>query len=86
MLLETSTAATIIDQVTSSDKGLKLSDVVDAETAKQFSAFDGFKVEFKVGVGEVPGIAFSGKGQAGGSAFYLANTGTPRSSRPRGTS
>jgi len=77
MLLETSTAATIIDQVTSSDKGLKLSDVVDAETAKQFSAFDGFKVEFKVGVGEVPGIAFSGKGQAGGSAFYLANTGTP---------
>jgi len=77
MLLETSTAATIIDQVTSSDKGLKLSDVVDAETAKQFAAFDGFKVNFKVGVGEVPGIKVSGRGQVGGAAFYMTNTGTP---------
>lgn len=77
MLLETSTAATIIDQVTSSDKGLKLSDVVDAETAKQFAAFDGFKVDFKVGVGEVPGIEMSGRGQIGGAAFYMTNTGSP---------
>jgi len=75
MLIETSTAATLIDQVTSSENGLDLSDVVDAETAKQFEAFNGFKVEFEVGVGEVPGISQSGKGQAGGAAFYMTNTG-----------
>ncbi|MFN8051973.1 MAG: extracellular solute-binding protein [Acidimicrobiales bacterium] len=76
MLLETSTAATIIDQVTSSAGGLKLSDVVDAETAKKFAAFDGLTVPFKVGVAQVPGITVSGKGQAGGSAFYMTNTGS----------
>lgn len=76
MLLETSTAATIIDQVTSSDKGLKLSDVVDAKTAEQFKAFDGFKVPFKVGVSAVPGIKVAGRGQVGGAAIYLTNTGS----------
>ena len=77
MLLETSTAATIIDQVTSSEGGLKLSDVVDPETAEKFKAFDGFKVNFLVGVGEVPGIKISGRGQVGGAAMYMTNTGSP---------
>lgn len=76
MLIETSTAATLIDQVTSSANGLQLSEVVDPETAKQFAGFDGFKVAFSVGVGEVPGIEVSGKGQAGGSAIYMTNTGS----------
>ena len=76
MLIETSNAATLIDQVTSSTGGLNLSEVVDPKTAEQFKAFDGFKVGFKVGVAAVPGLTGPGKGQAGGSAFYITKSGS----------
>lgn len=41
-----------------------------------FSVPAGFKVPFEVGVAPYPGITEAGKGQIGGSAFYVTKTGS----------
>ena len=77
MLLETSTAAALIDQVTSSANGLDLTKVLDAKTAAQYQGFNGLKVAFKVGVAASPGLEAAGRGQVGGSGIYLTSGGSP---------
>lgn len=78
MLLETSTSATLVDQITGSAGGINLADILDEETAKQFESFNGISVDIKVGVGEGPSLEAGkgGNGQVAGSAFYLTNTGS----------
>lgn len=78
MLLETSTSATLVDQITSSAEGLDISQIVDEETAKQFEAFNGFKVPFTVGLGKGPSLSAdkAGNGQVAGAAFYMTNSGS----------
>lgn len=73
MLFETSTAITLIAGVVQGNLDLKkeLGDTVD------ISIPAGFKVPFEVGVAPFPGIKEPGKGQVGGSAWYLTNTGSP---------
>lgn len=79
MLLETSTSATLVDQITSSAEGLNIGDIVDEETAKGLEKFNGFKVPFKVGLGAGPALEDGGhgNGQVAGAAYYMTNTGSP---------
>jgi len=73
MLFETSTAITLIAGVVEGNLDLKkeLGDQVDVNIPA------GFKVPFEVGVATYPGIKEAGKGQVGGSAWYITNTGSP---------
>ncbi|MEZ5322396.1 MAG: extracellular solute-binding protein [Microthrixaceae bacterium] len=76
MLIETSTSATLIDQITSNPSGLDLSQVLDPATAEKYKAFNGFKVNFTVGVAPAPGPDGTKDGQVAGSVFYLTRTGS----------
>lgn len=73
MLFETSTAITLIAGVVQGNLDLKkeLGDTVDINIPA------GFKVPFEVGVAPYPGIKAPGKGQVGGSAWYITTTGSP---------
>lgn len=73
MLFETSNAATLIAGVVEGTLDLK-AELGDA--AGGFSVPAGFKVPFEVGVAPYPGITEAGKGQIGGSAFYVTKTGS----------
>ncbi len=72
MLFETSAAITLIAGVVAGNLDLKkeLGDTVDVNIPA------GFKVPFEVGVGVYPGLKAPGKGQIGGSAWYITTTGS----------
>lgn len=73
MLFETSTAITLIAGVVQGGLDLK-KELGDA--AGGFDIPADFKVGFEVGVANYPGISQAGKGQVGGSAWYITNTGS----------
>lgn len=74
MLFETSTAITLIAGVVQGGLDLK-KELGDA--AGGINIPPGFKVGFEVGVAPYPGIDQAGRGQVGGGALYLSNTGSP---------
>lgn len=74
ILFETSTAITLIAGVV--DGGLDLKKEL-GDAAGGISIPADFKVPFDAGVAAYPGIKSAGKGQIGGSAWYLTTTGTP---------
>ncbi len=70
MLLETSAAITTINGVLEGSFDPK-------DLGSDLQLPPGFKVSIDLGVGLNPGITEPGKGQIGGGAWYITNTGTP---------
>ncbi len=71
MLLQTSTAITTIDGILTGTF-----DPADLGLSSKYDYLKGTKIVLNLGVAEDPGIKAPGKGQVGGGAWYITNTGS----------